>query len=82
MKVILREYTEKGEYKDETSLSSIFEKEVTSDENPPEKAAELLANLTSLLVKKGLISLTDVSDEILHLDNYNPDLPVLSLPKN
>jgi hypothetical protein len=81
MYVIHREYTTKGEHKSEVTLSSIFEHEISKDQDPTERSAELLSNLASLLVKKGLVSLEEISSDVLELEQCNPDFPALSLPR-
>ena len=83
MNVIHNTYGHNGEQSHETTLRNLFTNTVhgSRHQEPEEVTADLLANLTSLLVEKGVITLNEVADEVLLLENDNPDRPALVASK-
>lgn len=73
MKVKKRSYGEQGEIIEETTLQNVFNNEI----NDLEDAADMLSNLSELLIRKGIVSLDEVSNQVLQLERSDPDLPTL-----
>jgi len=66
-----------------TNLTTVFTNELIkgqSREQAIEDVAITLANLSELLVKKGVITIEEVGKDVLELENYSDD-PVLTLDK-
>jgi hypothetical protein len=67
-----------------TDLTTVFTNELIkgqSNEQAIEDVAITIANLSELLVKKGIITLDEIGKDILALENYSDD-PVLILDKS
>ena len=81
MKVTHRSYGEQGDVKQDTTLDCLFDNEIFIGDNVVrhlENAGTMLANLSELLIKKGVITLEEVANDVLQIENYNPDFPTLT----
>ncbi len=71
--MIVKKYSgdEHGDSIDYTSLKEVITEQVTSSRNQPEMAAEMLSNLVDLLVRKKVISIAEVSNDVC---GFNPEM--------
>jgi hypothetical protein len=77
MKISVHGYNDQGETIKKTTVSNLINNTINNSNCKQDKTEELLGNLIEVLAEKNIISLNDIADKILYLDNYNKDRPAI-----
>lgn len=82
MKISVHGYDDQGETIDKTTVEYLINDAISNSDSPEDKTKELLGKLFDVLAEKEIISLNDIADKILYLDNYDKENPAIQKIKD